>query len=257
VSSRESGRRIDARTYAPPDDLARVVMSLWVGQWDLRGQEPHVTELLADPCMNIVFESGDGEHAGARVVGVWTKLWRRELREVGRVIGVKLRAGAPRAVLPQPAHRLTDRITPLGEALDDTGALERAVLEAPEEEALATVVAWLREVVRHDDDVSLAVALVERVAADPELTTVEALVEAGGLGERALQRLFRNYVGASPKWVIRRNRLQEVALRIERGDAITLATLAAELGYTDQAHLARDFRNAVGKPPSAFAALVR
>ncbi len=53
------------------------------------------------------------------------------------------------------------------------------------------------------------------------------------------------------------NRLQEVALRIERGEGPTLTLLAAELGYTDQAHLARDFKSAVGKSPTDFASSVR
>jgi AraC-like DNA-binding protein len=60
-------------------------------------------------------------------------------------------------------------------------------------------------------------------------------------------------VGAPPKWLIRRVRLQEAALRIERGDGPSLAGLAAELGYADQAHLARDFKRAVGKSPGEFA----
>jgi AraC-like DNA-binding protein len=59
-----------------------------------------------------------------------------------------------------------------------------------------------------------------------------------------------------PKWVIRRTRLQEVALRVEHGEVTTLAALAAELGYTDQAHLARDFKTAVGKSPSEFGVTV-
>ncbi|MBK8942225.1 MAG: helix-turn-helix domain-containing protein [Polyangiaceae bacterium] len=57
-----------------------------------------------------------------------------------------------------------------------------------------------------------------------------------------------------PNGPLRRFRLQEVALRIERGEAPNLARLAADLGYVDQAHLARDFKAAVGKSPSAFAA---
>jgi AraC-like DNA-binding protein len=64
--------------------------------------------------------------------------------------------------------------------------------------------------------------------------------------------VFRAHVGATPKHVIRRTRLQEVALRLERGDAVSLSRLAAELGYADHAHLARDFKGATGKSPSAF-----
>ncbi|MFI9589448.1 helix-turn-helix domain-containing protein [Nonomuraea sp. NPDC052265] len=68
-----------------------------------------------------------------------------------------------------------------------------------------------------------------------------------------MQRLFRDYVGIGPKWVIRRFRLHEAAERVHQG--LDLATLAAELGYTDQAHLTRDFTAAVGMPPAAYARL--
>lgn len=219
-----------------------------------------MTELLSDPCAHIVFEAG-GAHAGSRIVGVWTRLWRRTLEGEGRVRGVKLRAGALRAFVTEPAFRFRNRIVPLESVFGPGVAeLERTVLEPQDDAAgFAALEAWLRGHRRPFDDGGgrLAMQLVDRIAGDPEITTVAGLAELVGLGERALQRLFREHVGASPKWVIRLNRLQEVALRLERGDAVTLARLAAELGYADQAHLARDFKGAVGKAPTAFAALVR
>lgn len=255
VSSRSSGRRIEAHAYAPSEDLRSVVSTLWSGRWDLEGEAPHVTELVGDPCVNLVCEQG-GAHAGSRVVGVWTRLWRRELRDRGRVRGVKLRAGAVRAFVPAPAFRFSNRITTLLSIFDDAETLEQAVL-APDDDAegFAAFEQWLRAH-RSSVDTSVAVQIVERIAADPEITTVERLADVAGFGPRALQRLFREHVGASPKWVIRCNRLQEVALRIERGDGPTLAALAAELGYTDQAHLARDFKSVVGRAPSEFASTV-
>lgn len=56
--------------------------------------------------------------------------------------------------------------------------------------------------------------------------------------------------------VLQRFRLQEVAARIEAGEAPDLARLAQELGYVDQAHLSRDFKAVVGRAPRAFAAAV-
>jgi AraC-like DNA-binding protein len=231
-----------------------VVRAFWTGAWNLVGQPPHVTELLSDPCINLVFEAGSGQ-AGSRVVGVWTQLWRRTLEGAGRVRGVKLRGGAARAFLPAPAFQFTNRITPLRQVFGrEVARLEREVLgPADDGEAFEAFGAWLIRRRREDPHLALAVALVERIAADPAITTMGALAEVAGLSPRELQRLFRDHVGASPKWAIRRNRLQEAALRIERGDLPSLAALAAELGYADQAHLARDFRHAVGKSPSAFA----
>ena len=84
---------------------------------------------------------------------------------------------------------------------------------------------------------------------------MRAIGVRAGLCERALQRVFRAHVGATPKWVIRRHRLQEAALRIERGDVRSLAELAASQGYADPSHLARDFKAAVGRSPRDYAVM--
>jgi AraC-like DNA-binding protein len=71
---------------------------------------------------------------------------------------------------------------------------------------------------------------------------------------RSLQRLFRRYVGIGPKWVLSRYRLQDAAAAIDAGEATDLATLAADLGWFDQAHFSRDFREVVGVTPSQYLA---
>lgn len=130
--------------------------------------------------------------------------------------------------------------------------------EADDARALAALEAWLHARLRRplDPKVTLAAGLVERATSEPELRTVDALARAGGLTVRPLQRLFRDYVGASPKWVLRRERLRTAALRLEQGLTVSLADLAAELGYADHAHLTRDFRAATGRAPADFARAV-
>ena len=152
---------------------------------------------------------------------------------------------------------LANRILPLADVVGpDIATVEAETLAAEDDaHAFGILEHWLRARRRTDDDqVSLAVAIVDRITHDPEVTTVARLADAAGLGPRALQRLFRDHVGASPKWIIRRHRLQEAAVRIERGEASTLAEIAAELNYTDQAHLAHDFKRVTGKTPREFRA---
>lgn len=249
VSSRQSGSRIDATTFAAPEPLDEVVAALWRGRWDLAGQPAHETEILSDPCVHIVFESGDRRER--RLVGVWSRRWVRRLEGRGRVRGVKVRAGGLKAFVDRPARDVVDKILPLEELFGDLGAWAEEILDVEDDAlAFARITAWLQEV-RRDEDVSLPIAIVDRITRDTSILTVERLAEVAGLGPRALQRLFREHVGVSPKWVIRRHRLQEAALRLEQG-TVSLAELAAELGYSDQAHLTRDFRAAVGKSPRKF-----
>ncbi len=256
VGSRVSGRRIESRTFAPPPDLGDVVDQLWVSSWDLPNDAPHELSLLSDPSVNFAFEAGDGT-PGSRVVGVWTKLFRRTLTGRGHVRAVKLRPGAVRAFTTLSASELRDRVEPLSTLFRSaTRALTQRVLEGDEEIGLGALVDWLRGARRPAApraDTRDAIALVKKIAESPEITSAAALAEAAGVALRSLQRLFHAEVGAPPKVIIRRYRLQEAALRIERGDAPSLAALAATLGYADQSHLAKDFRNVVGKSPSAFA----
>jgi AraC-like DNA-binding protein len=57
----------------------------------------------------------------------------------------------------------------------------------------------------------------------------------------------------SPKWLIQRRRLHEAAGLLAAGEMPDLATVAARLGYADQAHLTRDFRTVTGMTPGEYA----
>lgn len=98
-----------------------------------------------------------------------------------------------------------------------------------------------------------ATELAELVRTDRSLLRVDALARAGGLSVRSLQRLFSTCVGVGPKWVILRHRVHEALRRAGNDPEPDWAAIAADLGYSDQAHLVRDFTATVGVPPAAFA----
>ena len=115
--------------------------------------------------------------------------------------------------------------------------------------------ALLRSVLPERDPLAEQVAaLVSRITDDPGLRRVDQLSASSGMTARTLQRLFADYVGVSPKWVMRRARLHEAAERADSGEPVDWAVLASDLGYADQAHLTRDFTVTIGVPPSRYAA---
>jgi AraC-like DNA-binding protein len=119
--------------------------------------------------------------------------------------------------------------------------------------SLAAASAFLREVLPAPaSDAGLLRALVEAAQTEREITTVEALRARAGLHLRELQRWFRDAVGVTPKWLIQRYRLHAALVRLEAEPA-PLAGLAAQLGYADQAHFARDFKLLGGVAPSRYA----
>ncbi|MGQ4516438.1 DUF6597 domain-containing transcriptional factor [Streptomyces sp. DW26H14] len=107
----------------------------------------------------------------------------------------------------------------------------------------------------HAEHAARAMALADLVRHDRSVRRVDRLAEAAGLSARSLQRLFGGYVGVGPKWVVLRYRIHEALERAEAADppgAVDWPALAAELGYSDQAHLVRDFTATVGVPPTAY-----
>jgi AraC-like DNA-binding protein len=105
---------------------------------------------------------------------------------------------------------------------------------------------------RPDPQVERIAAILRTVETTPGLTQVEALALGAGMGVRSLQQLFSDYVGVSPKWVIRRYRLHEAADRLANGEEVDLTALALDLGYFDQAHFTSDFRKLVGQAPGQY-----
>ena len=256
VSGRQSGSRIDARTFAPPDDLAPLVESFWVGRWELPDDAPHTTRLLGDPCLHVILEVGARDELAERLVGVWTRRWENTLAGRGTVRAAKLKAGAGGALLDD-ASRVRNRRVPLRELFDGAPSAAGLPLEAEgDDEAFERLAAFLRRRLRPTPDTEDALVACDLLRREDGLLRVDQLATAMDRSERALQRLFKAQVGAPPKFVIRRHRLQEAAVRLERGDALSLADLALDLGYADQAHFARDWKTAVGQPASRFARAV-
>jgi AraC-like DNA-binding protein len=233
--------------YAPSPDLAEWVERHWIVEWDLR--EPFTQELVTHPCVNLVFET----HV-ALIHGVITGRSAKTIAGAGKGVGVKFRPGGFHAFLPVPAHTLTDTALTLEQAFGADP--HTAVLAAGEDRAqIAVVERFLRGLDPQPDPQCTEVAeLFRLILADPAITRVDQLATRAGRSPRSLQRLFREYVGVTPKWVLQRLRLHEAAERMA-GGAGDWAALALDLGYFDQAHFIKDFKAITGRSPAEYAAL--
>ena len=244
------------RRLLPAADVAAFVEHFWLVRWDRRGQPPQPVETLPHPSAHLVIERGQPGRLG----GVSSGRFTRVLEGQGRVFGIKFRPGGFRPFWPAPMSTLTDRTLLLPDAFGaDGAAFEAAIVALDDDEArLALAEQFLRaRLPPPDANIALIDGLVARVIADRALVRVEQLAELAGLGTRALQRLFNDYVGITPKWMIQRYRLHEALARLADGDATDWAAFALALGYFDQAHFIRDFRTMVGVTPAHYVARER
>jgi AraC-like DNA-binding protein len=237
----------------PAADLAPFVEFHWIVRWDLRGRAAHRQRVLSHPNVHLVFEA---PHAA--VYGVQLGVFDRRLEGAGHVLGVKFRAGAFRPLLGHAVAGLAGQVRPAADLLGPgVAATQRAVLATADPDVMtARAERFLRTVLPGPEPGPAALQAEEITAlitGTPGLLRVDQVAAEAGLSVRTLQRLFAEYVGASPKWVLRRARLHEAATRAEQGAGIDWPALAADLGYADQAHLVRDFTATVGSPPARYA----
>ena len=239
----------------PAADLAGWIAHYWMIRWDLRGCEPQLAESVPHPNVHVIFEP-----AASVVAGVQTHMFTRTLEGQSQVFGVKFKPGGFRPFLGYAVSKLADRTVPVERIFGkEVQALQSVVLsDLSESKKVGAANAFFHErMPEPDKTVALAGHLVEQILQDREIKTVDDLVERTSMGKRSLQRLFSEYVGVSPKWVIRRYRLHELIERSHTGEEPDWPQLALELGYFDQAHLINDFRTITGYSPTEYQKLIQ
>lgn len=248
--------------YAPAPDLADLVQRYWVPVWSLPA--PSTQRTLQHPvCLLVV------SNTYARFYGVVPGTSAVTLEGTGWAMGVMFTPAAGELLLAGPMSTVVDGwvdLTTLSPAhplarLDPDGLVAdvRAAMEpdphapAAHARAIAAVEARLQSYGPVDPDGLLVNDVVAWLDAHPEVVRVDELAAAFGMGERRLQRLVRSRVGLSPKWLIQRRRLHDAVLGLKTGER-SLAQLAADLGYSDQAHFTRDFRAVTAMTPGEYLA---
>ncbi len=242
--------------YGPSAQLAELVGRYWIPVWSL--PRPSTQSTLQHPMCLIVISN-----TYARFYTVVRGLSTVTLEGDGWAAGVMLRPAAGRLMLQRSVSEVTDAHLPL-EALPGLNgkALAREVTEAMTHDpsavdshrrAIAAYEKALTPLLPVDEPGLVINALIDWLGQHPEVSRVADVADAFGLSQRALQRLVVDRVGLTPKWLIQRRRLHDAVSGLKSGTT-SLADLAAELGYVDQAHFTRDFKTVTGQTPGQYLA---
>lgn len=236
----------------------------WSVRWTRHGQPLRTSEVITNPVCHLTFEQGrrtGGDPLvrhnirlpAAVVTTVWTSRFRVQLAGEGRVLGLRFKPGGLSALI--------DAVLPADQALRADSLLPGAA------EVLAEVLAEPADLARRDivqrwlvtlagepsADYLLARDLVQWSLQDSDVVRVEQIADRSGMSVRGVQRLFREYIGVPPKWVLMRSRLQDAAAALDANPDADLAELAALLGWYDQSHFVRDFRRFLAVTPGRYA----
>lgn len=221
----------------------------------------HVVLRLSGPPLTMLSAHGTGPAQVLRrgiVGGPRTSAYIKEVADA-ETVGAELTAGATLALLGVPGRQLAERHAPLDDVLgrvterwcDELAGLPSGHARAQRFEAL--LLGRLREsvsppVVRH---------AIARFSDSHATVSVSEVVRESGYSHRRFISLFEESTGITPKRFTRVVRFRKTLEALRRGEPHaerpeSLGSLAAELGYADQAHLTREFREYTGITPARY-----
>ena len=253
---------------APPALLTRHIECFWTLSSGGQTAPASAHRILPDGCCELVLNLADRfrqlRDDGSSKLQPQMLLAGQMVRPLrvlptGRVeiIGVRFRPAGAVVFLGQPANELTGSIISLDSL---SPRLNRLILDRVMGSASFTKQLTALETILYSQlgagqpvrqSVEAAVRVIEKTSGTTSVGRLQRLV---GLGSRTLEREFERTVGLPPKMLCRILRFQKVFQAIERHDVRGWAAVAAECGYTDQAHLIRDFHEFAGETPACLLA---
>jgi AraC-like DNA-binding protein len=217
--------------------------------WTLEANREYQHRVVPDGCMDIIFYWREGRLNSAQVVGTMTRPQLVSLFEGQFVSGARFHPGRLMQVLGASAAPLTDQEIPLSVLVAPT-ALElndRIHCAASFDNCILAIEAVLRSQVPSVPAPALQ-ALLE-IGGEGDRRSVSVLAETAFLSERQFRRICLRETGVSPKSLERIVRFRKAWLTLHNRPGCSVRELAREQGFSDQAHLIREFREFAGVSP--------
>lgn len=224
------------------------------GYWSLTVLDPPARiRVVPDGQVDLVFDLDSGAaHLGGTREEPVEIVHARPMR----LLGATLVPGAAAAFFGIPVSELSADWQPLSSVIGLVAEQLASRLCAADGESArlglleSFLLARLERVERPDARVRRALQEIDESDGSIDMAR---LGRESGASPRNLSRLFHAWVGLSPKRFARIVRVQAALRRLAEPSPPTLAALAAEIGFADQAHLAREIRAVAGASPSELA----
>ncbi len=254
-------------TRTPPPALAGLVESIW--DWQVPPGPHRYDRVLPKPGAQLIVNlhedqtrvySDDAERrctrASGSVLGGPTLASQIiDSAEQIRVMGVVFRRGGAYAFCGEDQRQLLGRDVDLFDLFGAAGGrLRERLLDAPGPTArLDLLQAWLLRQWRVPALEPAVLHVADALDRVPQWARIGPLVRATGWSDERFGECFRRQIGMGPKRYARLQRFRAALVQIHRQREIDWCRVAADGGFTDQAHLVREFRAFAGITPGELA----
>lgn len=237
------------RRYFPSEPLRDLIEQFWFVDWDLTNNTPHIQRNLPDPNFHLILDNQK-----IKLIGPMSKTYAYKMEGIGNIVGIKFALGALSGYLDSPIASYVDKEIDLQQLVDFDvdGFISRLTRLKDDEQTIDLLQAYLAPfAITPSPELIRVRELISLIKNRTDITKVAQLSEKSNISIRTIQRYFQHYLGLSPKWLIRKYRLHQALALIEQQEA-NLLDIVEWLGYTDQSHLIRDFKEIIGVTPKNY-----
>lgn len=211
------------------------------------------TNLLAVPdgCVDILFDC-DATRPTAKICGTPLAAQTVELNQNHHYFGVRFSPGVIPGFVNVVAEELTSRELDLLEVSEFAQRIFESIVQAPllsEQMRLFNDYLAPRLMGRTSALTAMVIQQTLRHRGDIRMQTLEDL---SGYTSRTLHRRFSQDTGMSPKAFGRIIRCQAALESLNTGQEVSFSQLAVDLGFSDQSHFQRDFKQLVSTTPCDY-----
>lgn len=253
------------QTFEPDKNLSAFVKCYWT--LESPGENPqHKQTIVPDGCMEMIFHYGDLyrqylENGNSIiqprcfVIGQLTRPLEIEPTGKTGIFSVRFHPGGFLPFATLSLKELENTAVALEKIFSKEGLeIENAILSAfSHSERILLIEKFLLNRLADTETVDRVIkSTVETMLTANGQLSIEELSQQINTNRRQLERKFSSAIGLSPKQLSKVIRLQATLKMLLNRELNSLATLAYEGEYYDQAHFIKDFKEFTGKTPKEF-----
>lgn len=250
--------------YSPPANIIKYIKCFWVLEHDYREKFHTHEHLWADIHTELIFSFGlpyyQREKHKQKYLSKSFAIcpFKKELHlhsdGFTGFIAVRFHPWGTFRFFEKPIKQLVDKIVSADELLGENAAIiEQLLMDKPREEKLKILTDFFVskiDILSEKEIVSQPIA--EEIINKKGCIKIKELSEKFSINAKKIERAFVNEIGLSAKLFSRIIRFNNARQLMEQNPDISLSSVAYEIGYADQSHFNKNFRELFGLTPAEF-----
>jgi len=257
---------VEITEYNPSPPLDSFVEFFWSGEFNTT-YEPRLSQLvvpngfvelvihLSDHHCDLQSGSKWGQSPDFTIIGLYTRPYEVQFRSHVRTFGVRFKPEGVYNLFGISAslfsERFDDMESVLGSHFRNYCSRLRESGDIAQKLNL-THQYLLKQLQNHYPEKTYLNRAADLIRHDNFTSKVDELPGKVYISRRQLEREFKEKIGMTPKQYMRIARLNAINRYLQSGGEIHLGSLSLEAGFSDQAHLCREFKTFAGLPPAKF-----